>query len=178
MYILYIPSDPSPPSVGGFLPPFPPVGRRGLIRLISFRLICSNPSISSKRELQRRERDSNPRNPYEFNGFRDRPIQPLSHLSNKPEAERIRTSDLQIRNLKLYPAELQPHFVTEGLTICPLCRNGCTPHYSEQGGFGLQPRTSCTGLPTRLRLLPAASCCLFLPLVGEGFSSHPHEGGF
>ncbi len=29
----------------------------------------------------RREGDSNPRNPYGFNGFRDRPIQPLSHLS-------------------------------------------------------------------------------------------------
>src|SRR5215831_4988291 len=29
----------------------------------------------------RRGRDSNPRNPCGFNGFRDRPIQPLSHLS-------------------------------------------------------------------------------------------------
>lgn len=48
-----------------------------------------------------------PPEPRGFNGFRDRPIQPLSHLSNKKsEAKRIRTSDLQIRNLKLYPAEL------------------------------------------------------------------------
>ena len=29
----------------------------------------------------RRERDSNPRSPCGLNGFRDRPIQPLSHLS-------------------------------------------------------------------------------------------------
>ena len=29
----------------------------------------------------RRERDSNPRYPYGYSGFRDRPIQPLSHLS-------------------------------------------------------------------------------------------------
>ena len=29
----------------------------------------------------RRGRDSNPRRPYDLNGFRDRPIQPLSHLS-------------------------------------------------------------------------------------------------
>ena len=67
--------------------------------------------LSNKKALfnaNRRERDSNPRNPYGFNGFRDRPIQPLSHLSKKHEAKRIRTSDLQIRNLMLYPAELLP----------------------------------------------------------------------
>src|SRR5437879_7257487 len=29
----------------------------------------------------RRERDSNPRYAYAYSGFRDRPIQPLSHLS-------------------------------------------------------------------------------------------------
>ena len=29
----------------------------------------------------RRGGDSNPRNPCEFNGFRDRPVQPLRHLS-------------------------------------------------------------------------------------------------
>ena len=29
----------------------------------------------------RREGDSNPRTPYEINGFRDRPVRPLWHLS-------------------------------------------------------------------------------------------------
>jgi hypothetical protein len=29
----------------------------------------------------RRKRDSNPRNPFEFNGFQDRRIKPLSHSS-------------------------------------------------------------------------------------------------
>ena len=51
-----------------------------------------------------------------LNGFRDRPIRPLSHLSNKIkhkpligspyETKWIRTTGLQIRNLTLYPAEL------------------------------------------------------------------------
>jgi hypothetical protein len=31
--------------------------------------------------IWRRGWDSNPRNPFGLNGFRDRPIQPLSHLS-------------------------------------------------------------------------------------------------
>ena len=44
--------------------------------------------------------------PEGLNGFRDRPIQPLSHLSKSDEAKWIRTTDLQIRNLTLYPAEL------------------------------------------------------------------------
>ena len=43
------------------------------------------------------------------NGFRVRPIQPLSHLSNSIVPKRIRTSDHQIRNLGLYPAELWAH---------------------------------------------------------------------
>ena len=66
------------------------------------------------------------------------------------EAERIRTSDLQIRNLKLYPAELQPRFNT------------------EQGGFALQPSTSCFGLPGRLRPLPGASMRPFPPYGRRG----------
>lgn len=49
--------------------------------------------------------------PLRVNGFRDRPIRPLSHLSKlkkakKNETKKIRTSGLQIRNLTLYPAEL------------------------------------------------------------------------
>ena len=127
----------------------------------------SNPSTLHKaavfnanicRQL-RRERDSNPRISCEINGFRDRPIQPLSHLSScvslvqnplsserdplcRPggrrvqtepkgypvgsvnEAERIRTSDLQIRNLMLYPAELQPRKAISGmLCLLPLGGN-------------------------------------------------------
>ncbi len=164
MYILYIPSDPSPPSVGGFLPPFPPVGRRGLIRLISFRLICSNPSISSKRELQRRERDSNPRNPYEFNGFRDRPIQPLSHLSNKPEAERIRTSDLQIRNLKLYPAELQPH----STTVCSIRSRGDSVYGRVLPVRSLRPASAfCRRLPAAFSSRWSAKASVRIPILGN-----------
>gem|GEM_PF-7125980 len=57
-----------------------------------------------------------------FSGFRDRPIQPLSHLSSLEtfascqkraaftdspyETKWVRTTGLQIRNLTLYPAEL------------------------------------------------------------------------
>jgi hypothetical protein len=49
-----------------------------------------------------------------YNGFRDRPIQPLSHLSRNQynralslsETKWVRTTGLQIRNLTLYPAEL------------------------------------------------------------------------
>ena len=44
------------------------------------------------------------------NGFRIRLLRPLGHLSMRHQADivakRIRTSDLQIRNLMLYPAEL------------------------------------------------------------------------
>ncbi len=40
----------------------------------------------------RRERDSNPRYPCEYNGFRDRPIQPLWHLSNNAKERKILTS--------------------------------------------------------------------------------------
>ena len=45
-----------------------------------------------------------------YNGFRIRLLRPLGHLSRRHHADfvakRIRTSDLQIRNLMLYPAEL------------------------------------------------------------------------
>ena len=44
-----------------------------------------------------------------YNGFRVRLLRPLGHLSRRASpyvAKRIRTSDLQIRNLMLYPAEL------------------------------------------------------------------------
>ena len=33
------------------------------------------------REGWRRERDSNPRKPFDFNGFQDRRLKPLGHLS-------------------------------------------------------------------------------------------------
>jgi hypothetical protein len=38
-------------------------------------------NLESSTVRWRRGWDSNPRNPFGFNGFRDRPIQPLSHLS-------------------------------------------------------------------------------------------------
>ena len=38
-------------------------------------------SVSLRFWNWRRERDSNPRNPDGFNGFRDRPVRPLRHLS-------------------------------------------------------------------------------------------------
>ena len=40
-----------------------------------------NPTIYSLNPYWRRERDSNPRYSKEYNGFRDRPIRPLWHLS-------------------------------------------------------------------------------------------------
>jgi hypothetical protein len=58
---------------------FLPNGRRGN-RFESLAAVRSeNATVNTV--FRRRERDSNPRNPYGFNGFRDRPIQPLSHLS-------------------------------------------------------------------------------------------------
>jgi hypothetical protein len=45
---------------------------------------CSTKLSESLREasvVERRERDSNPRNPCELNGFQDRRIRPLCHLS-------------------------------------------------------------------------------------------------
>ncbi len=37
--------------------------------------------MGDETQFWRKEWDSNPRYPYGYNGFRDRPIQPLSHLS-------------------------------------------------------------------------------------------------
>src|SRR5688572_13076709 len=42
----------------------------------------------SKRDW-RRERDSNPRNPSGFNGFQDRRLKPLGHLSSLRELARL-----------------------------------------------------------------------------------------
>ena len=38
--------------------------------------------IENKQDSWRRKRDSNPRNPFEFNGFQDRRFQPLTHSSD------------------------------------------------------------------------------------------------
>ena len=43
----------------------------------------------------RRKRDSNPRNPFEFNGFQDRRLQPLGHSSNTILHGSIRSSSRQ-----------------------------------------------------------------------------------
>jgi hypothetical protein len=49
------------------------------------------PSFVTHRSIEwRRGWDSNPRYPYGYNGFRDRPIQPLSHLS-APESIFLRS---------------------------------------------------------------------------------------
>ena len=37
--------------------------------------------ILNKYKKKRKEGDSNPRSPYELNGFQDRRFQPLTHLS-------------------------------------------------------------------------------------------------
>ena len=65
-------SNPPHPSGGDLRIALPPSGRRGA------RFESPDEQMA---EHFRREGDSNPRNPYGFNGFRDRPIQPLSHLS-------------------------------------------------------------------------------------------------
>ncbi len=136
------------PLPAASLPPFPPFGRRGFgfesLYLFDRRSIARH-SVA----LKRRERDSNPRNPYEFNGFRDRPIQPLSHLSKKLEAERIRTSDLQIRNLMLYPAELQPHQHKKLTTSVALF---------GAGGIRSPSRTSCSLLRPALTFFRRHPC--------------------
>ena len=65
-------SNPPRPSSGDLRIALPPSGRRGArFESPDERMVGHFP----------REGDSNPRNPYGFNGFRDRPIQPLSHLS-------------------------------------------------------------------------------------------------
>ncbi len=112
----------------------------------------------------RRERDSNPRNPNEFNGFRDRPIQPLSHLSNLPEAERIRTSDLQIRNLKLYPAELQPH----STTVCSIRSRGDSVYGRVLPVRSLRPASAfCRRLPAAFSSRWSAKASVRIPILGN-----------
>ncbi len=48
-------------------------------------LITHTHTISTPKptHISRREGDSNPRIPYEINGFRDRPVRPLWHLSEQ-----------------------------------------------------------------------------------------------
>src|SRR5918993_4068500 len=41
----------------------------------------SSTTVASVSEGWRRERDSNPRKPFDFNGFQDRRLKPLGHLS-------------------------------------------------------------------------------------------------
>ena len=42
---------------------------------------CKKEKVTDDQRLSRRERDSNPRYPYEYTGFQDRLIRPLWHLS-------------------------------------------------------------------------------------------------
>ena len=88
----------------------------------------------------RREWDSNPRSRKRLNGFRDRPIRPLSHLSETlprrhrevfSVPKRIRTSGLWIRNPMLYPAELWAHFRRASFRMHPARLD----FHTERGGF-------------------------------------------
>ena len=88
MYVLYIPSNPPAPSDGGFLPPFPPLGRRRLRfeSLTHFELLkLETRKVSKDGSLKyhRSRGDSNPRNLRRLNGFQDRLLQPLGHRSRK-----------------------------------------------------------------------------------------------
>ena len=89
--------------------------------------------------VKRRERDSNPRCPYEHNGFRDRPIKPLSHLSkiiqflnhrlrfeSLPKVVKRRERDSAYRRglLPLLPARLRPLTAPSVAPHPPLGRRG------------------------------------------------------
>ena len=120
------------------------------------------------KKISRREWDSNPRSRKQLNGFRDRPIRPLSHLSETQDGsrsakytdvpeptrtslesfvpKRIRTSGLWIRNPMLYPAELWAHATvsTGSLSGSPALARPRHP-YLRRGGdsnprypFGVQ----------------------------------------
>ena len=55
-------------------------------------LQCKTPGVKNPLDflLQRSRGDSNPRNPYELNGFRNRLLQPLGHRSNKCNTSRCK----------------------------------------------------------------------------------------
>ena len=70
------------------------------------------------------------------------------------EADTIRTCDLQIRNLMLYPAELQPRKIPLVIVVMEFCFENSKVKIlwiftRAKGGFAFQPETSCFGLPGR-----------------------------
>ena len=64
----------------------------------------------------RRRQDSNLCEPFDPLGFRNRPNKPLLH-SSFCVLERIRTFDLDVRNVALYPAELRELILGSLLTF-------------------------------------------------------------
>jgi hypothetical protein len=117
----------------------------------------------------RREGDSNPRSRKRLNGFRDRPIRPLSHLSQIDSVpKRIRTSGLWIRNPMLYPAEL---WAPENLVSRPpalgASRSYAAPAVHPSTGAARHPclQGSLSGIPAHARPRP--------PCLRRGGDSNP-----
>ena len=143
------------PLPAASMPPFPPSGRRGL--RIESQAITDSVEKSGKHSRLTGERGIRTLGTltgstvFETVRFNRSRISPKKH-----EAERIRTSDLQIRNLMLYPAELQP-------------RQKGTKHrrlvvaFHGAGGIRSSSRASCALLRPASALFrrhPAASSSL------------------
>ena len=146
------------------------------------------------KKISRREWDSNPRSRKQLNGFRDRPIRPLSHLSEIDSVpKRIRTSGLWIRNPMLYPAELWAHATvsTGSLSGSPALARPRHP-YLRRGGdsnprypFGVQRLSrapdSATLAPLQIQHSPGHATAPGVPstnLLGtEGKGNVTGEGG-
>ena len=80
----------------------------------------------SELPLKRRERDSNPRYSKEYNGFRDRPIRPLWHLSFRGLTKLVCLPPQWRRNRDSNPRNPREFNGFQDRRIRPLC------HFSER----------------------------------------------
>ncbi len=132
----------------------------------------------------RREGDSNPRNPYGFNGFRDRPIQPLSHLSTAMrlrgfEPPTFRSAIWRSIQLSYSLARTFPVAVSRPLPSLLSSRGsvGSPGRRKEKsfrrGGNSVLVASILEAPRTRLAPPAAISRSPCLPPVGEGLGSNP-----
>src|SRR5437764_3021307 len=82
-------------------------GQRGGQRRLSVQKARKNKSLRTQALSQRRGRDSNPRYGCPYTGFRDRPIQPLWHLSGSPSLFYARLGRLTTRP-SVVATDMQP----------------------------------------------------------------------
>ena len=93
--------------------------------LAQARFWCERPASGWCMRCWRRARDSNPRNPFEFNGFQDRRFQPLTQLSaswSAPLSVYLRTRSQSWPQAAVGPARVPDPRLW--LLACCLCRRG------------------------------------------------------